>query len=262
MPSPYPYRTALVTGASSGIGAAMARMLAARGVTLVLVARRTELLDKLAAELRAAHGIKAVALTADLTDPGQVHEVEELIAGGEYPIELLVNNAGIGNTGAFVEQTAQAAHDRILLNTVAPTRLCRAALPAMLEARRGGILNVSSLSCRLPSPHLATYAATKAFVTSFGESLAAELRGTGVRVTTLLPGLTRTEIIGPGRVDVNSLPRFVWLDAEHVAAAGLNAVATGRVTCVPGTGYRAAAALTTVLPAALKRAVSRTLWQH
>jgi short-subunit dehydrogenase len=240
----------------------MARMLAARGVALVLVARRTELLDKLAAELRAAHGTRAVALTADLTDPGQLTGVEELIAGGEHPIELLVNNAGIGSTGAFADQTAQAAHDKILLNAVAPTRLCRAALPAMLESRHGAILNVSSLSCRLPSPHLATYAATKAFVTSLGESLAAELRGSGVRVCTLIPGLTRTEIIGPGRVDVNALPRFVWLGAERVAAAGLNAVAAGRVTCVPGTRYRTASALSTVMPAALKRALSRALWQH
>ncbi len=260
LPSPYPYRTALVTGASSGIGAAMAHLLAARGVALILVARRTELLEKRAAELRAAHGVKVLVLTADLTDPVQLAEVEEQIA--EHPVELLANNAGIGSTGAFVEQSAKATHDMILLNTVAPARLCRAALPAMLKAGHGGILNVSSLTCRLPSPRLATYAATKAFVTSFSESLAAELGKTGVRVSTLLPGLTRTEIVGPGKVEVKALPGFVWLHAERVAATGLNAVAADRVTCVPGGLYRAAATLAPVTPPAVKRALSRALWQR
>lgn len=188
MTASYPFGSALVTGASSGIGEAMARLLADAGVPQVIVARRTERLDALAAQYA---GIEV--LTADLVTDAGVQLVATRIASTRQPIDLVVNNAGFGTSGPFHETDPDRMVDEIAVNVRALTRLSRAALGAMVPRGNGYLLNVSSVASFQPAPLLAVYAATKAYVTNLTESLHEEVRGTGVRVTALCPGLTRTE---------------------------------------------------------------------
>ncbi|MFE7312168.1 SDR family NAD(P)-dependent oxidoreductase [Streptomyces sp. NPDC057555] len=258
----YPYRTALITGASSGIGTALARQLAARGVALVLVARRATRLEDLAEELRRAHGVDVETLPADLTDPDRLHRVETRLTDPAKPIQLLVNNAGSGAAGVFANLPVDGEEATLRLNAQAPVRLTRALLPRLRAAGHGGILNVSSLTGQLPSPSLATYAATKAFLTHFSEDLAIENRGSGIHITALLPGLTRTDYFTSNGFGPARMPGFLWLGAEQVAAAGLRAVAAGNRRCVPGVSYKVAAALLTVTPPPLKRTLGRYLWHR
>ncbi|QHC23904.1 SDR family NAD(P)-dependent oxidoreductase [Streptomyces sp. GS7] len=256
---PYPYRTALITGASSGIGTALARLLAARGVSLVLVARRESRLRDLAAELRAAHSVEVEVLPADLTDAAQTAQVAARLTDAAKPVELLVNNAGAGATGVFADLPVDREEATLRLNNEAVVRLTRSVLPQMRSAGRGGILNVSSLTGSFPSPSRATYGATKAFLTHFSEDLAIENRGSGIHVTALLPGLTRTEYFTANDVGPAPVPGFLWLTADAVAAAGLRAVAAGRHRCVPGAPYKAVHALLSCTPPPLKRALGRRL---
>jgi len=221
------YNRALVTGASSGFGENFARQLSARGTALVLVARRGERLEKLAAEL----GTEVEILPADLIDPAGLARVEDRLQDTGQPVDLLVNNAGVGTTGEFVQLSAQDETDKVALNVVALMRLCHAALPGMIQARRGGILNVSSLAGTTPAPRAATYGASKAFVTSFSESLYREARRSGVHITALLPGPSPTELTDAG-FD-NLLPRLFWQTPEAIVARGLAAVAAGKPVCIP-----------------------------
>lgn len=221
------YARALVTGASSGFGEHFARQLSARGAALVLVARRGERLEKLAAEL----GTEIEVLPADLTDPAGLALVEERLRDAANPVDLLVNNAGAGTTGSFAELPADGEIDKVALNAMALMRLCHAALPRMTQARHGGILNVSSLAGTTPAPRAATYGATKAFVTSLSESLNRESRRSGVHVTALLPGPAPTELTEAG-FD-NLLPRLFWQSPEAIVARGLAAVAAGKPVCIP-----------------------------
>ena len=185
----FPFRSALVTGASSGIGAEMVRQLARAGVPTVVVARRADRLEALAAEL---HNIEVLA--ADLGEPDGVATVADRIAAdGGRSIDLVVNNAGFGTSGSFVDLDADRLAAEIDLNVGALTRLSHAALSVMATRRRGWLLNVSSVASFQPAPHLAVYAATKAYVTSFSESLHGEMGSSGVVVSALCPGLTRTE---------------------------------------------------------------------
>src|SRR5712691_1319440 len=227
------YRTALITGASSDIGKQLARQLAGDGCDLVIVARRSGLLEQLAADLRAAHHVSVEILTADLTSPAGLAAVRERLSQQASPIELLVNNAGVA----------------------ALVALTHAALPSMLRRRHGGVLNVSSVAGFVALPGSAVYGATKAFVTSFTESLACEVAGQGVHVTALCPGFTRTESGGAA----DALPRLALLDAGRVARAGLDAVAAGRVICVPGAPYKAVTALTKIVPRRVIRAAAKAL---
>jgi uncharacterized protein len=247
------YRTALVTGASRGIGESLARRLAAEGSDLVILARRTEPLQVLAATLRSGHQVSVEVLTADLASPAGLAAAEARLSDPERPIELLVNNAGLGSSGAFAGQPAARAEDQIRLNVTAVVRLTRAALPGMLSRGHGGVLNVSSAAGFFPSPGAAVYGASKAFVTSFSESLAAELKGSGVHVTALCPGFTRT---GPRASLVSGPAGLAWLDADKVAGAGLEAVAAGRVLSVPGAQYKSAVSLTRVIPRAVLRSAA------
>jgi hypothetical protein len=176
-----PRRRALVTGASAGIGTAFAERLARDGYDLLLVARRRERLEELAKQLRESHRVEVEVLVADLVDAGDLLTVEQRVAA-RPGLDLLVNNAGFGTAGAFLESDPDREEQEILLNNVALVRLTRAALPRMAERGRGAVVNVSSMAGFLPAPYNATYGATKAFVTSFSEALAEELRGTGVRV--------------------------------------------------------------------------------
>jgi uncharacterized protein len=251
------YRTALVTGASSGIGDSFARLLAAGGSDLVLVARRADRLSDLAANLRDQHKIDVTVLPADLTTDQGIGTVAARLAGGGAPIELLVNNAGRSAQGNFAEQPPGIIDAQISLNVRALARLARAAIGGMLERGHGGILNVSSMSGFAPSPGTSVYGATKAFVTSLSESMHAELAGTGVHVTALCPGLTRTEFHEANSVDPGYVPKLAWLDADEVARAGLEAVAAGRAVAVPGLQYKVAAGATRMVPRRALRRMAR-----
>jgi len=253
------WSAALVTGASSGIGEAFARRLAAEGVAdLVLVARREARLTALATELGARHGTSCEVLVADLADADDRARVEARLAepAPRPRIDLLVNNAGLGTTGRFHALPADGEEHEIDVNVIALVRLTRAALGSMVDRARGTIINVSSLAGEQPSPGAATYAATKAFVTLFGETLHLEARGTGVTVTTVLPGYTRTEFADHSGAAADGRwrpPSFIWLAADQVATAALDAAAHGRALCIPGRGYRVVAALTSPLPRGTRR---------
>jgi uncharacterized protein len=247
------YRAALVTGASSGIGERLARLLAADGCDLIVVARRARRLEELAAGLRDAHHVHVEVLAADLTTPAGLLAAESRLGDASRPVELLVNNAGFGLSGSFADLPADGAEAQIRLNVLALVRLTHAVLPGMLERRHGGILNVSSVAGFLISPGGAAYGATKAFVTSFSESLAAEVSGCGVHVTALCPGLTRTEFHEEGHDGASAAPAFAWLDADRVARAGLDAVAAGRPVSVPGAQYKTIVPLARIVPRRMLR---------
>jgi short-subunit dehydrogenase len=246
----WPWAGAVVTGASSGIGAAIARRLAAGGVGhLVLVARRRDLLERLAVDLAAA-GAEAEVLVADLASSEGCALVERRLAAADGPaVDLLVNDAAVSWSGPFAEGDAATDEALIRLNVLALTRLTRAAVGPMRARGTGAVLNVSSMVAYQPGPGVATYAATKAYVTHLSEALHEELRGTGVTVTALLPGFTRTAMAP----DPGSVPGPAWLTPDEVAVAGLEAVARGRALAIPGLPYKLAAAVVTPLPRTTRR---------
>ena len=249
-------RTAMVTGASAGIGTAFATQLAARGEGVVLVARDRARLEALAKELGARHGVSTEVLAADLTDPEQLATVEARLADGDRPIDVLVNNAGFGTNGRLHELDRDTEAREVNLNVVALVRLTHAALGPMVERGRGAVLNVSSLAGGQPTPGNATYGATKAFVSSFTQSVHEELRGTGVKITVVCPGFTRTEFQERAGIDSSKVPGFLWQSAEEVAAGALAALDHNRAVYVPGTLNRVAAGFVSVLPDALTRRVA------
>lgn len=229
---PVAWERAMVTGASSGIGLAMAELLAERGTDLVLVARDTQRLQRLADELGPA--VEVEVLVADLGDRAELATVADRLASTSAPIDLLINNAGFGFSGDFIDLDPEAETAVVDVNIVALHRLAHAAGTAMTARGRGGILNVSSIAGYGPAPRAATYAATKAFVTSFSEALHAELGPQGVTVSCLCPGLTRTEFQARAGSNTDSTPDFVWQSAAEVARAGLDGIDRGRRVVVPG----------------------------
>lgn len=249
------WRSALVTGASSGIGEALVRRLAAQGVACTVVARRADRLAALAAELP---GIEP--LVADLTTADGVARVAERVGDADRPLDLVVNNAGFGTSGRFQDLDPDRLAREIALNVEAVVRLTRAALPPMLARREGHVLNVSSVAGFQAAPGLAVYAATKSFVTAFGESVHEELRGSGVTVTTLCPGLTRTEFQSVSSSAERSarFPGLAWMSADQVAARALRDVRRGRVLSIPGPLYRLLVAGSGALPrSVVRRSVGR-----
>ena len=246
----FPWKSALVTGASSGIGEAITRRLAGAGVAVVVVARRADRLAALAGELA---GIEV--LVADLGTPEGVAAVTARLADPTRPVDLLVNNAGFGTSGNVAAMDPERSGREIDLNVKALTRLTQAALPAMVGRERGWILNVSSVAAYQPMPDLAVYAATKAYVSSFTEALHEELRGTGVHATVLCPGLTPTEFtsVSSSEAKLDRLPAFAYTSAAQVANEGLSAAARGLAVCVPGIAYKAVVGAVGVAPRALVR---------
>jgi uncharacterized protein len=249
------FARALVTGASSGIGETYARTLAARGTALVLVARREDRLEALAKEV----DVDAEVLAADLADPDDLSRVEARVAAATDPVDLLVNNAGFGTTGTFASLDVEREEEEIRLNVLALVRLCRAALPGMVDRRHGGIVNVSSLAAFQPDPGNATYGATKAFVLSFSEALAEELRKTGVRVQALCPGYTRTEFQTTAEYETSRIPKAVWQRPEQVVDASLTALEKNKVLCIPGPHNKVAAVGSGFLPRVVRRKLAGTL---
>ena len=247
---------ALVTGASSGIGAAFARALAARGDDLVVVARDEARLEELAEALEKEHGTAVEVLAADLTSKKGMAVVEARLESAEPAIDLLVNNAGMGTYGKFAELPREAEGREVRLNVLTVMQLSHAALPGMIERGRGGIINVSSLAGYQPTPLNATYGGTKAFVTSFSQALHEELRGTGVNVMVLSPGFTRTEFQERAGLDSGSVPSFMWQSAEAVVSAALRSYEHGRAVCIPGALNQAGAVFSSAMPAGITRRIA------
>jgi uncharacterized protein len=250
----YPFTSALVTGASSGIGEAMATLLASAGVPTVVVARRADRLEALAAR----HPGLVEVLSADLLTDAGVAAVADRLADPDRPVDLLVNNAGFGSSGPVAGTDASRLAQQVRLNCETLTVLTRAALDPMLARGNGWICNVASIAAYQANPNLAVYAASKSFVLSLGEALAEELAGSGVRVTTVCPGLTRTEFQERSNTSglTRGLPGAVWLTAEQVAAESLADTAKGKAVCVPGYQYKPVVALSQVTPHWVKRKIA------
>jgi short-subunit dehydrogenase len=249
----YPFNSALVTGASSGIGEELTRQLTAAGVTVVVVARRADRLQALADELP---GVEV--LTADLATRKGQDAVATRIADLDRPIELVVNNAGFGTGGPFTDADPDRLDDEITVNIAALTRLSHAALGVMVPRGKGWLLNVASVAAFAPGPGLAVYAATKAYVLSLSESLHEEVRGTDVEVTALCPGLIRTEFQAVSNTEryERSIPSFVWLDVGDVVREALAATVKGRAISVPGAIYKTSTWVGGVTPRWAKRLAS------
>ena len=241
------WNLALVTGASSGIGESFVRNLAKAGTPVIVVARRRDRLDALAAELG-----NIEVLAADLATDAGVAAVTARLAQGD--VDLLVNNAGFGNNGPFHELDDTKASDEIRVNVLALAQLTHAAAGPMVAKRHGGILNVSSIASFQAAPGFGSYAATKAFVTNFTETVHEDLRSFGVKVTVLCPGLTRSEFHATAAIDgYNKYPAFAWQSADEVAEFGLKALQRNTCIAVPGVPNKALTGIAGVLPRALTR---------
>jgi short-subunit dehydrogenase len=228
--------TALVTGASAGLGTELAKLCAAGGYDVVLVARGAARLAELAADLARTYGIQARPLVADLADPAAPPEIYAQVSS--TPVDLLINNAGFGLRGAFAE-TDWAAESRLLqVNVAALAHLTKLFLPEMVRRRAGRILNVASTAAFVPGPFMAMYYASKAFVLSFSEALANEVQGTGVTVTVLSPGPTRTEFFAAAGITDSGLFRGPAMDAAEVARQGYHAMMAGKTSVIAGARNR------------------------
>ena len=250
---------ALITGASSGIGEALARRFARAGHGLVLVARSAGRLETLAAALAAEHGVKAWVAPADLSAPGAAADLAATMKRARRPIDVLVNNAGVLAHGSFVGMAVQRHQQLIDLNVSGLTAMLDAFVPAMVARGSGRVLNVASIAAFQPVPSLATYAATKAYVLSLTESLSEELKGSGVTITALCPGITATEMLtqaSAGSPELATLPTLLVGHAEDVADEGFDACMKGEVIRVPGVINHATVVAGRATPKWLLRAIS------
>jgi short-subunit dehydrogenase len=244
-------KVALVTGASAGLGVEFARQLSSRGYSLVLAARRKERLEELARELGDA---RAVAI--DLSKKDAAAKLMADVADFGETVDLLINNAGFGLIGRFAELDPKRERQMIDLNVATLTDLCRAAAPAMIERRSGGIINVASTAAFQPGPNMAVYFATKAFVLSLSEALHEELRPHGVKVTCLCPGPTRTEFGEVAGFGGNGLFDKVAMNAREVVTAGLDGVAKNKAVVVPGVVNKAGALSGRFVPRSVVRKIA------
>jgi short-subunit dehydrogenase len=264
LPPPEADSTALVTGASAGIGAEIARRLAARGHGVTLVARREDRLGALAEELAAAHDVRAEAIAADLADPGSRDALAAKLDELGLTVEVLVNNAGYGGFGQFAQQKREREIGMIRLNVEALVDLEARFLPGMVERGRGAVINLASTASFQPIPDNATYAATKAFVLSHGEAIHEELRGTGVTLTTVCPGPVKTEfaeVAGIGGAEART-PEFVWLTPEQVAEAAVEGAEDGSRVVVPGLLNRAGSILGRHSPRGIALPLTKNVWRR
>jgi hypothetical protein len=243
-----PTSTALVTGATAGIGRVFAEKLAGRGHDLVLVARDRERLESVAKELRASYGVAVEALPADLCERADLARVEERLRDAGRPVDLLVNNAGFGLKGRFLDNSADAETAMLEVLVTAVLRLSHAALASMTERGHGGVINVSSVAAFLPR---GSYSAAKAWVNSFSEWAANEYRPRGVKVMALCPGFTKTEFHERMKVSRGSAPDFMWLDADKLVETALSDFDKGRVYSIPSAQYKAIATVSRLVPTSL-----------
>lgn len=253
-------RTALITGASAGIGQAFARVFAERGFDLAVVARREDRLRTLARELEQQHGVRVHVLTLDLAHPDASKRICDQLAAAGLTVDALVNNAGFAVPGSFIRSDWPRHAEFLQVMLVAVTELTHRVLPSMLERGYGRIINVASLAGLLPGVAGHTlYAATKAFLIRFSESLSTEVTQHGVHVTAVCPGFTFSEFhdVSGTRHIVNQMPSFMWMDADTVARQGFDAVMAGRPVQVTGRVNTAIAALGRLLPTRIVYAMNR-----
>ena len=253
---------ALITGASSGIGEALAACFAKGGHDLVLVARSADKLKALAASLTAAHGVKVWVAPADLAVPGAAAKLAAAMKRARRPIAVLVNNAGVLEHGSFVAMPAARHQELIALNIAGLTAMLAHFVPPMVARGHGRVLNVASIAAFQPVPTLATYAATKAYVLSLTESMAEELKGSGVTVTALCPGITATPMLSAaqaGSSELGKLPGFLVGDVDDVARQGFDACMAGEVIRVPGVLNRVGTLASRATPKWLLRRISGSL---
>jgi short-subunit dehydrogenase len=250
--------TALITGASSGLGAEFARQLAAAGNDLVLVARDTDRLEQAQAELAQRFGVTVESISADLITDAGCDAVSARITDAQHPVDILVNNAGSGTYVPFGTVDLAAEERQLDLNVRAVLRLSHAAVRAMTGRNAGQIINVSSVSAFVPRSGNATYGASKAWVTMFSEALALQLESTGVTVTVICPGFTHTEFHQRANADMSHVPERMWLDVETVVAEGLADAAKGKPISVPSRQYKVMVAAARAVPRpVLRRVMSR-----
>jgi short-subunit dehydrogenase len=261
LPPAAPSSTALVTGASSGIGAAIAAELVARGHGVTLVARREDRLRELAQKLE-SDGVRAEAIAADLADPAERDRLQGEIEERGLAVEILVNNAGFGGGPHFTNTERERLLEMTRLNVEAVVDLTSRFVPAMVARGRGAVINTASTASFQPMPGTANYAATKAFVLSLSEGISSELRPQGVTVTALCPGPVRTEFMEAANLEhtEEATPDFLWSTAEEVAAAAVRGAEQGKRVVVPGTLNRAGAVVGQHSPRALALPLVKRIW--
>ena len=245
--------TALITGSTAGIGAAFARRLAADGHNLVLVARDTKRLGEQATELHDRHGIEAEVLSADLSTDAGIEAVATRLGDRKNPVDLLVNNAGFGNKGRYLDVSMADELRMLKVHCEAVLRLTGAAAEAMRERGRGGVVNVASVAAFVPR---GTYGASKAWVVQFTQGAAKDLAGSGVRLMALAPGLVRTEFHERAGMGTDNIPNWMWLDADKLVAAALADLARGKSLSIPDPRYKALMGLAKVAPRGLLGGIS------
>ena len=252
---------ALITGASAGIGWEFAQQLAGRAAALVLVARRRERLEKLRGEILARAQLRIEIRAVDLAKADAIDELTAWLESENLALDLLINNAGLGDYGPFATADPKRTEEIVAVNVGALTQLARGLLPGMIARKRGVILNVSSSACFLPIPNFAVYSATKAYVTSLSEALRGELRGSGVSVTALCPGPVRTEFNQVARRkpqdDSVREPEIAYVGVEEVVAAALRGVERDRAIVIPGAVMKIGMALVRLTPLPLLRLANR-----
>ena len=264
LPEPSPSATALITGASSGIGEAIARLLAERGFGVTLVARREGRLRALATELADEHGVRAEAIALDLGAPAGREELAARVSALHLDVEILVNNAGFGSSGSVHRSDPGRLVQMVQLNCEALVDLQSRYTPAMAERGRGNVINIASTAAFQPIPGTATYAATKAFVLALSEATHSELGGKGVTVTAVCPGPVKTEFAeSAGLGDVNErLPGFIWTDLASVAREALAGADRGNRVVVPGLMNRAGALLGQHTPRFAVLPLAKRVWRQ
>lgn len=246
-------KLALVTGASSGLGECYARIHAQRGGDLILVARRKERLEELKAELESKYGISVYVLAKDLSQPNAAEEIFEEVQQAGLQLDILINNAGLGGQGDFIERSMKDDMNLISVDLIALTKLTKLFLPGMIARQYGRILNVSSTASLIPGPGQATYFAVKAYVTSFSEAIGEELRGTGVTVTAVLPGGMKTGFGEAANLGGTGLGAQLTQSADAVALKSYEAMLQGKRRIIAGVTplQRILLALTPIVPKSL-----------
>lgn len=247
------FRTALITGASSGIGETFAHALAKQGLDLILVARSEDKLRALAKQLAELYSRRVEVVSADLSLAGAAQKVKTAVDALGMPVDLLINNAGFGTVGSFAKQEPERERQEILLNAAAVVDMAHAFLPGMLQRKQGGIINVASAAAFQPLPFMAVYAATKAFVLSFSHALRGEVRSKGVTVTALCPGPVDTPFFEATGVDKlrDTVPKGMMVTSERVVSDCLKAFKAGKAVCIPGAATKLMAAAGHLTPRGL-----------
>ena len=262
IPDPSKDSAALVTGASSGIGADIARSLAQRGHNVVLVARREDRLATLAKELADAHGVRAEVVAVDLQAKSGRKAMLKAIEALGLRVDVLVNNAGFGSAGLFQRLDGEREAELVRLNCEVVVALCGTYVPAMVQRGAGAVLNVASTAAFQPLPTQATYSASKAFVLTFTQALAADLHGTGVTATVLCPGPVKTEFAEVGGVELESvMPGFAWVDSPDVAEAAVKGLERGKGVVIPGLVNKAGAVGGQFTPRSLLLGLGRRVYR-